>query len=176
MHRIVWRNAVVVGREEEAVFIKSTLCAGSCFGSDLSKLVIESSLEWSFGACLKGGFWLKLQCNLDFSFFPLTGTVSRMSTSQDQSGRSSNREPLLRCCDARRDLELAIGGVLRAEQQIKDNLQEVWCALFSSLVWVFSTGLVRAWLRTLLLCANQVTPHVLFGMPEMLVPLIPKGN
>lgn len=48
-----------------------------------------------------------------------------MSTSQDQSGCSTNREPLLRCCDARRDLELAIGGVLRAEQQIKDNLREV---------------------------------------------------
>lgn len=52
------------------------------------------------------------------------GTVSRMSTSQDHNG-SSKREPLLRCCDAQRDLELAIGGVLRAEQQIKDNLREV---------------------------------------------------
>ncbi|OWK07626.1 NCOA4, partial [Cervus elaphus hippelaphus] len=48
-----------------------------------------------------------------------------MSTSQDQSGCSTDREPLLRCCDARRDLELAIGGVLRAEQQIKDNLREI---------------------------------------------------
>ncbi|XP_032168574.1 nuclear receptor coactivator 4 isoform X4 [Mustela erminea] len=59
------------------------------------------------------------------------GTVSRMSTSQDQSGCSSTREPLLRCCDARRDLELAIGGVLRAEQQIKDNLQEVKAQIHS---------------------------------------------
>ncbi|XP_039089662.1 nuclear receptor coactivator 4 isoform X1 [Hyaena hyaena] len=59
------------------------------------------------------------------------GTVSRMSTSQDQSGCSSNREPLLRCCDARRDLELAIGGVLRAEQQIKDNLREVKAQIHS---------------------------------------------
>ncbi|KAK2101051.1 Nuclear receptor coactivator 4 [Saguinus oedipus] len=50
-----------------------------------------------------------------------------MNTFQDQSGSSSNREPLLRCSDAWRDLELAIGGVLRAEQQIKDNLSsEVW--------------------------------------------------
>lgn len=47
-----------------------------------------------------------------------------MSTSQDQNG-FSKREPLLRCRDAQRDLELAIGGVLRAEQQIKDNLREV---------------------------------------------------
>ncbi|XP_037352007.1 nuclear receptor coactivator 4 isoform X1 [Talpa occidentalis] len=54
-----------------------------------------------------------------------------MSTSQDQSGCSSNREPLLRCCDARRDLELAIGGVLRAEQQIKDNLREVKAQIHS---------------------------------------------
>nr|XP_035929343.1 nuclear receptor coactivator 4 isoform X3 [Halichoerus grypus] len=59
------------------------------------------------------------------------GTVSRMSTSQDQSGCASTREPLLRCCDARRDLELAIGGVLRAEQQIKDNLQEVKAQIHS---------------------------------------------
>ena len=58
-------------------------------------------------------------------FFSFKGTRCRMSTSQDQSGCSTNREPLLRCCDARRDLELAIGGVLRAEQQIKDNLREV---------------------------------------------------
>ncbi|XP_032347575.1 nuclear receptor coactivator 4 isoform X1 [Camelus ferus] len=57
--------------------------------------------------------------------------VSRMSTSQDESGCSSNREPLLRCCDARRDLELAIGGVLRAEQQIKDNLREVKAQIHS---------------------------------------------
>ncbi|KAK2489957.1 hypothetical protein MC885_001585 [Smutsia gigantea] len=56
-----------------------------------------------------------------------------MSASQDQSGCSSNREPLLRCCDARRDLELAIGGVLRAEQQIKDNLREVKAQIHSSI-------------------------------------------
>uniref|UniRef100_A0A2K6CAV4 Nuclear receptor coactivator 4 N-terminal domain-containing protein n=1 Tax=Macaca nemestrina TaxID=9545 RepID=A0A2K6CAV4_MACNE len=42
-----------------------------------------------------------------------------MNTFQDQSGSSSNREPLLRGSDARRDLQLAIGG------QIKDNLQEI---------------------------------------------------
>ncbi|XP_061261683.1 nuclear receptor coactivator 4 isoform X3 [Bos indicus] len=54
-----------------------------------------------------------------------------MSTSQDQSGCSTSREPLLRCCDARRDLELAIGGVLRAEQQIKDNLREVKAQIHS---------------------------------------------
>ncbi|XP_055986437.1 nuclear receptor coactivator 4 isoform X1 [Sorex fumeus] len=54
-----------------------------------------------------------------------------MSTSQDQSGCSTNREPLSRCCDARRDLELAIGGVLRAEQQIKDNLREVKAQIHS---------------------------------------------
>ncbi|XP_006902460.1 PREDICTED: nuclear receptor coactivator 4-like [Elephantulus edwardii] len=54
-----------------------------------------------------------------------------MSTSQEQSGCSSNRELLLRCCDAQRDLELAIGGVLRVEQQIKDNLQEVKAKIHS---------------------------------------------
>nr|XP_051679670.1 nuclear receptor coactivator 4 isoform X2 [Oryctolagus cuniculus] len=54
-----------------------------------------------------------------------------MNTPQDQSGCSSNREPLLRCSDARRDLELAIGGVLRAEQQIKENLREVKAQIHS---------------------------------------------
>lgn len=54
-----------------------------------------------------------------------------MSISQDQSSCSSNREPLLRCSDARRDLEHAIGGVLRTEQQIKDNLREVKAQIHS---------------------------------------------
>ncbi|XP_012891667.1 PREDICTED: nuclear receptor coactivator 4 [Dipodomys ordii] len=54
-----------------------------------------------------------------------------MNTLQDQSGCSSNKEPLLRCSDARRDLELAIGGVLRAEQQLKDNLREVKAQIHS---------------------------------------------
>lgn len=76
--------------------------------------------------CNDGAIWIVL-----FSF---KGAASRMSTSQDQNG-SSAREPLWRCCDARRDLELAIGGVLRAEQQIKDNLREVGCVLFTCLVW-----------------------------------------
>ena len=67
-------------------------------------------------------------------FFSFKGTRCRMSASQDQSGCPANREPLLRCRDARRDLELAIGGVLRAEQQIKDNLREVWRVLFFPLV------------------------------------------
>ncbi|KAM6156956.1 nuclear receptor coactivator 4 isoform 1-T2 [Erethizon dorsatum] len=54
-----------------------------------------------------------------------------MNTAQDQSSCASIREPLLRCSDARRDLELAIGGVLRAEQQIKDNLREVKAQIHS---------------------------------------------
>uniref|UniRef100_A0A452ENJ8 Nuclear receptor coactivator 4 N-terminal domain-containing protein n=1 Tax=Capra hircus TaxID=9925 RepID=A0A452ENJ8_CAPHI len=59
-----------------------------------------------------------------------------MSTSQDQSGCSTNREPLSRSCDAQRDLELAIGGVLPAEQQIKDNFHHLEC-LQSSEVWLY---------------------------------------
>uniref|UniRef100_A0A8D2I1E4 Nuclear receptor coactivator 4 N-terminal domain-containing protein n=1 Tax=Urocitellus parryii TaxID=9999 RepID=A0A8D2I1E4_UROPR len=54
-----------------------------------------------------------------------------MNTSQDQSSCSSNREALLRFRDSRRDLELAIGGVLWAEQQIKDNLQKVKAQIHS---------------------------------------------
>ncbi|ELV11880.1 Nuclear receptor coactivator 4, partial [Tupaia chinensis] len=63
--------------------------------------------------------------------FSFKGTVNRMNPSLDQSGCCSNREPLLRCSDARRDLELAIGGVLQAEQQIKDNLREVKAQIHS---------------------------------------------
>ncbi|XP_008832330.1 nuclear receptor coactivator 4 [Nannospalax galili] len=51
--------------------------------------------------------------------------------SLEQTGCFSNRETLLRCSDARRELELAIGGVLRAEQQIKDNLREVKAQIHS---------------------------------------------
>ncbi|EDL88927.1 rCG42267, isoform CRA_b [Rattus norvegicus] len=54
-----------------------------------------------------------------------------MNTSLEQSGCCSSRETLLRCSDARRELELAIGGVLRAEQQMKDNLREVKAQIHS---------------------------------------------
>uniref|UniRef100_A0A7N4NY55 Nuclear receptor coactivator 4 n=1 Tax=Sarcophilus harrisii TaxID=9305 RepID=A0A7N4NY55_SARHA len=54
-----------------------------------------------------------------------------MNISQDQSGSSSNKEPLARCCEARKELEHAIGGVLRAEQHIKDNLREVKAQIHS---------------------------------------------
>ncbi|XP_068923315.1 nuclear receptor coactivator 4 [Petaurus breviceps papuanus] len=54
-----------------------------------------------------------------------------MNISQDQSGNSSNKEPLSRCCEARKELEHAIGGVLRAEQHIKDNLREVKAQIHS---------------------------------------------
>ncbi|XP_074089247.1 nuclear receptor coactivator 4 isoform X2 [Macrotis lagotis] len=50
-----------------------------------------------------------------------------MNVSQDQS----NKEPLSRCCEARKELEQAIGGVLRAEQHIKDNLREVKAQIHS---------------------------------------------
>lgn len=79
----------------------------------MGRVSVRQGLLGSPGAALRGG------------------TVNRMSTSQDQNGCSSNKEPLLRCCDARRDLELAIGGVLRAEQQIKDNLREVKAQIHS---------------------------------------------
>ncbi|KAL6059180.1 hypothetical protein STEG23_008087, partial [Scotinomys teguina] len=61
----------------------------------------------------------------------VSGTLSRMNTSLEQSSCYSNRETLLRCSDARKELELAIGGVLRAEQQIKDNLREVKAQIHS---------------------------------------------
>lgn len=54
-----------------------------------------------------------------------------MNPSLEQSGCCSDRELLSRCGDARRQLELAIGGVVRAEQQIKDNLREVKAQIHS---------------------------------------------
>nr|XP_044993540.1 nuclear receptor coactivator 4 [Jaculus jaculus] len=54
-----------------------------------------------------------------------------MNPSLEQSSGCNNREPLQRCTDARRELELAIGGVLRADKQIKDNLQEVKAQIHS---------------------------------------------
>uniref|UniRef100_A0A8C5KEV5 Nuclear receptor coactivator 4 N-terminal domain-containing protein n=1 Tax=Jaculus jaculus TaxID=51337 RepID=A0A8C5KEV5_JACJA len=56
-----------------------------------------------------------------------------MNPSLEQSSGCNNREPLQRCTDARRELELAIGGVLRADKQIKDNLQEVKAQIHSGI-------------------------------------------
>lgn len=54
-----------------------------------------------------------------------------MNITQDQSDSSSSKEPLSRCCEARKELEHAIGGVLKAEQYIKDNLREVKAQIHS---------------------------------------------
>ncbi|XP_029465293.1 nuclear receptor coactivator 4 isoform X2 [Rhinatrema bivittatum] len=48
-----------------------------------------------------------------------------MSSSKDQSGGTGSRAPLMKCLQAKKDLEMAIAGILNAEQQIKDNGREV---------------------------------------------------
>uniref|UniRef100_A0A8C2M5P6 Nuclear receptor coactivator 4 N-terminal domain-containing protein n=1 Tax=Cricetulus griseus TaxID=10029 RepID=A0A8C2M5P6_CRIGR len=54
-----------------------------------------------------------------------------MNTSLEQSGCYSNRETLLRCSNAGKELELAIGRVLQAEQQIRDDLRKVKAQIHS---------------------------------------------
>nr|XP_033796658.1 nuclear receptor coactivator 4 [Geotrypetes seraphini]XP_033796659.1 nuclear receptor coactivator 4 [Geotrypetes seraphini]XP_033796660.1 nuclear receptor coactivator 4 [Geotrypetes seraphini] len=48
-----------------------------------------------------------------------------MSSSKDQNGGAVGRSPLMKCLQAKKDLEVAIAGILKAEQQIKDNGREV---------------------------------------------------
>lgn len=50
---------------------------------------------------------------------------SRMSPSQDKSRNPCSSEPLAKCLQAKKDLETAISGIVKAEQQIKENWQEV---------------------------------------------------
>uniref|UniRef100_A0A8C8RQ04 Nuclear receptor coactivator 4 n=1 Tax=Pelusios castaneus TaxID=367368 RepID=A0A8C8RQ04_9SAUR len=54
-----------------------------------------------------------------------------MSPPQDRSGSSCSKEPLVKCLQAKKDLELAIAGVVKAEQQIKDNWKEVKAQIHS---------------------------------------------
>lgn len=50
--------------------------------------------------------------------------LSRMSPPQERSGNSCE-EPMSKCLQAKKDLEIAIAGVAKAEQQVKDNWREV---------------------------------------------------
>lgn len=53
-----------------------------------------------------------------------------MSPPQDRSRNSCSSEPLAKCLQAKKDLEAAISGIVKAEQQIKENWREV---IFNSL-------------------------------------------
>ncbi|XP_069096770.1 nuclear receptor coactivator 4 isoform X1 [Pleurodeles waltl] len=55
----------------------------------------------------------------------------KMNSTQDPSGGSCNRDPLLKCLQAKKDLEEAICGILKAEQQTKDNGREVKAQIHS---------------------------------------------
>lgn len=48
-----------------------------------------------------------------------------MSPPQDRSRNSCSSEPLAKCLQAKKDLETAISGIVKAEQQIKENWREV---------------------------------------------------
>ncbi|XP_067408580.1 nuclear receptor coactivator 4 isoform X2 [Emydura macquarii macquarii] len=54
-----------------------------------------------------------------------------MSPPQDRSGSSCSKEPLVKCLQAKKDLESAIAGIVKAEQQIKDNWREVKAQIHS---------------------------------------------
>uniref|UniRef100_A0A7M4EWG1 Nuclear receptor coactivator 4 n=1 Tax=Crocodylus porosus TaxID=8502 RepID=A0A7M4EWG1_CROPO len=59
------------------------------------------------------------------------GTFSRMSRPQDRTGNSCSKESLAKCLQAKKDLETALGGIVKAEQQIKDNWREVKAQIHS---------------------------------------------
>ncbi|NXX95688.1 NCOA4 protein, partial [Centropus bengalensis] len=52
-------------------------------------------------------------------------------TPQDRSRNSCNSEPLAKCLQAKKDLETAISGIVKAEQQIKENWREVKAKIHS---------------------------------------------
>ncbi|XP_069720174.1 nuclear receptor coactivator 4 isoform X2 [Phaenicophaeus curvirostris] len=54
-----------------------------------------------------------------------------MSPPQDRSRNSCGSEPLAKCLQAKKDLETAISGIVKAEQQIKENWQEVKAKIHS---------------------------------------------
>ncbi|XP_053927847.1 nuclear receptor coactivator 4 isoform X1 [Cuculus canorus] len=54
-----------------------------------------------------------------------------MSSPQDRSRNSCSSEPLAKCLQAKKDLETAISGIVKAEQQIKENWQEVKAKIHS---------------------------------------------
>ncbi|KAM6265621.1 nuclear receptor coactivator 4 isoform 2-T6 [Porphyrio hochstetteri] len=54
-----------------------------------------------------------------------------MSPPQDRSRNSCSIEPLAKCLQAKKDLETAISGIVKAEQQIKDNWREVKAKIHS---------------------------------------------
>uniref|UniRef100_A0A8D0GPV9 Nuclear receptor coactivator 4 n=1 Tax=Sphenodon punctatus TaxID=8508 RepID=A0A8D0GPV9_SPHPU len=54
-----------------------------------------------------------------------------MSPPESRNGNSCSKEPLLKCLQAKKDLETAIVGITKAEQQIKDNWREVKAQIHS---------------------------------------------
>lgn len=48
-----------------------------------------------------------------------------MSPPQDRNRNSCGSETLAKCLQAKKDLETAISGIVKAEQQIKENWREV---------------------------------------------------
>uniref|UniRef100_K7FCM5 Nuclear receptor coactivator 4 n=1 Tax=Pelodiscus sinensis TaxID=13735 RepID=K7FCM5_PELSI len=54
-----------------------------------------------------------------------------MSPPQDKSGNTYSKEPLVKCLQAKKDLETAIAGIVKAEQQIKVNWREVKAQIHS---------------------------------------------
>ncbi|XP_030341516.1 nuclear receptor coactivator 4 isoform X2 [Strigops habroptila] len=57
--------------------------------------------------------------------------TSRMSPPQDRSRNSCSSEPLAKCLQAKKDLQTAISGIVKAEQQIKENWREVKAKIHS---------------------------------------------
>lgn len=52
--------------------------------------------------------------------------LSRMIPFQERNGSLGNTEALDKCLQAKKDLDIAIAEIVKAEQQVKDNWKEVF--------------------------------------------------
>ncbi|KAL9846909.1 nuclear receptor coactivator 4 isoform 2-T2 [Geothlypis trichas] len=69
----------------------------------------------------------KMCCNVQSAL----RNTSRMSPPQDRNRNSCSSETLAKCLQAKKDLETAISGIVKAEQQIKENWREVKAKIHS---------------------------------------------
>ncbi|XP_015488070.2 nuclear receptor coactivator 4 isoform X2 [Parus major] len=68
-----------------------------------------------------------MRCNVQSAL----RNTSRMSPPQDRNRNSCSSETLAKCLQAKKDLETAISGIVKAEQQIKENWREVKAKIHS---------------------------------------------
>ncbi|OPJ84608.1 nuclear receptor coactivator 4 isoform B [Patagioenas fasciata monilis] len=79
-----------------------------------------------------GWKWKQLYKQDTAELLPSPGkNTSRMSPPQDRNRNSCSTESLAKCLQAKKDLEAALSGIVKAEQQIKENWREVKAKIHS---------------------------------------------